>query len=450
MAAVLAALGFARYSGSGAVFAFFNLCFIVFFVLALPRPRLYVYSFLALFLGLGLWGKTLFHIISGAGFLEPVGDFANRPQEWDRALIAMSAAALGLLAARCLHLGYRRARPGTPHADGRVPYGFARYRKGLWIATMLGIVAINAANLQFAFFQIGINPKWLLPLRLHVLVAWLVNIGFALWIAALLWWDHRLDRLTLRRNLFLPLVEAFLSAASAFSRIAYLIHAAPYWLALWERRRDLRATLERRHVALLAGAFIILFVAAILTVFALRLQSYPYVDRSTGAPVDTSMSGNIAQELPRLIVQRWVGLEGVLTAGAVADPGRELLIAALTEAPRLGGESLFQRVAKLRPYLADPGKFTFLTNAGPVAILVFSGSATVVFFGMALIASVLILTEEGGRLWTGNPFLLAVSGAALANVVCQTTFFYLTMIFFLQMWLAIALLGALARAGRSD
>ena len=38
-----------------------------------------------------------------------------------------------------------------------------------------------------------------------------------------------------------------------------------------------------------------------------------------------------------------------------------------------------------------------------------------------------------------------LSGAALANVTCQTTFPYLTAIFLLQMWVAIAFLAAIAR-----
>jgi hypothetical protein len=54
-------------------------------------------------------------------------------------------------------------------------------------------------------------------------------------------------------------------------------------------------------------------------------------------------------------------------------------------------------------------------------------------------------TEEAARHWTGNPFLLALSGAALSNTIVQTTFSYLTLIFLLQLWLALALVGVLQR-----
>src|SRR6266513_1046176 len=157
-----------------------------------------------------------------------------------------------------------------------------------------------------------------------------------------------------------------------------------------------------------------------------------------------TMRTSMTYELPKLFIQRWVGLEGLFTAGATPNRGRELLIAAIKDDPKQGIRSLFQRLAKVKS-TADPEKFTFLTNAGPVAILLLSGSLMVVFLGMALIAAILILTEEINRKWTGNPLLLAVSGAGLANVICQTTFPYLSAIFLLQMWVAVAFLAAIER-----
>jgi len=78
-------------------------------------------------------------------------------------------------------------------------------------------------------------------------------------------------------------------------------------------------------------------------------------------------------------------------------------------------------------------------------VLLFSGSLMIVAAGMALIVGVLLLTEAAAARWTGNPFLMAVAGAALANVVSQTTFFYLTAVFLLQLWVAIAFIAVLHR-----
>jgi hypothetical protein len=437
-ALLLAAVAMAgtRYPGSMLLFALFNLGFFFLLALVFPPPRLYFYTFLAIFLTLGLWAKTLMHTLWSAGFLEPVGNFGGTPAEWDAALLAMSAAAFGLAAARCLHLVFRRRRP-LAEAAPTVPGWYAQHRTLVWVLTVASMVAVNAANLHFAFFQIGVNPKLVLPLRLHVLFSWLVNIGFALWIAALIDWEFRRRPAGLAAALVAPLVEGVLSAASAFSRITYLIHALPYAVALYEERR----TLGRRQLLSLGAAFVVLFATAVVMVFALRLHYYPMVDRTTGTQGDRGLVRNMARELPQLVLHRWVGLEGVLTVGSVPSRGSEMLVAVIADSPKHAAESIFQRASRLEAYRVDPKKFTFLTNAGPVAILLYSGSYTVVLLGMALIATVAFATEEAARRWTRNPFFVAVGAAALANVVSQTTYFYLTAIFLAQLWLAISLIA---------
>jgi hypothetical protein len=445
-ASALALVAMTRYSGSAIVFVVFNVCFLACVGLLFPQPRLYVYTFLALLLALGLWAKTIVHTLWSLPFLEPVGDFGNTPAEWDHALLAMSAGALGLALARAVHLWVARRRPGEAMSLGPAPSWFVRHRKLLWIVTLGAVVGVNAANLHFAFFQIGVNPKLLLPLRLHILVAWLVNIGFALAIATLLWWDYRTRAEGLGFALAAPLVEALVSAASTLSRIGYLVHAVPYGLTLWEqRRRALARALRPRQVMAFAAGFVVLFAAATLAVFALRLQVFPQIDRSTGLQGDASVQNNLAVELPQLVVRRWVGLEPVLAVGALPGRGSELLFAALTDSAKGAGDSLYQRVSKLQPYHVDPKRFTFLTNAGPVAVFLFSGSYAVVFLGMALVMLALAFTEEAARVLTGNPFLLAVGGAAMANVASQTTFFYLTAVFLLQFWVAVAFIAAAER-----
>lgn len=433
LAAAIAVAGLHRYPGSTAVYLFFNLCIAALVIAAFPRPRLYGYIALALFLVMGLWTKTMVHTFWRVDFLEPVGAFAGAESDWDRALLAICAAAAGVVAVRLLHLWYRR-RKEIPETSP-IPGWFLRHRRAVWSATVIGLVAVNVANLEFAFYQIGVNPKLLLPLRLHVLASWLVNIGGALWIAALAWWDHQAGRHTLAT----AFVEAFISSASAFSRLSYLVHAAPYWLVLLDRRRQLG--IGNRWLGILAAAFILLFVASLYAVFWLRATHYP---------ANADLRHNLRSEVPQLVVQRWTGLEGVLAVTSAGQGNFELLRRAITESPRGGVNSVYAQAAKPRYSDDATRRYTFGSNVGPVALLLFSGSLAAVFAGMAVLAGSLVLTEELARRWTGNPFLVAVAGTALASVLSQTTFFYLTMIFFLQLWLAIAVLAVVARVGRSD
>ena len=328
-----------------------------------------------------------------------------------------------------------------------MPEWFVQWQRPLWLLTIFVVIGVNAANLHFAFFQIGVKPKAILPMRLHVLLSWLVNIGFALWVAALIWWDYK-RRHSLGRSLLLPIGESLLSATSAFSRMNFLLHALPYVLVLFERRKDLQAVVKRRSLYLLFGTFLALFIVSVLAVFWLRVYLYyGYANGVEGnEPIREHVERTVYKQVPTLLVHRWIGLEGVLAVGAAADRSPKLLVEAITESPKTGGQSLFQRTAKANlHYTVESEELIFLSNAGPVAVLLFSGSLAIVFAGMALIGAVLVLTEELTRRLTGNPFLLAVSGAALANVVSQTTFFYLTLIFLAQLWVAVGFLAVLQR-----
>lgn len=451
LAFAAAAIASSLYPGSGAVFLFFNACFFALVGLALPRPRLYVYTFAAAFLALGFWLKVVVHAIAVPGFVEPVGDFSYTAGEWDRALRVAACAALGLIAARLGHLAWAARFPAcTAAGPAEPPAWFVRWRKSLWLLTLVLIVAVHAANLRFAFYQVGVKPKLLLPFHGHVLVAWLVNVGFALWVAALAWWDYRHGK-ALGRGLLAATGEAFLSAVSAFSRMTFLLHTVPYALVMVERREELLRAMKRRSLYMLASVFLALFVLGVLAVFWLRV--YHYYGYAADAPGNEPIAGHvertIRKQLPLLLVHRWVGLEGVLAVGAAERSPRRLADAVL-ESPSLGENALFQRAAKPAYLSENPAQFTFLANAGPVALLWFSGSLAIVLVGMAGIAAVLFATEEAARRWTGNPFLLAVAGAALANVVSQTTVFYLTLIFLLQLWLALLVVGALQRLKLGD
>jgi hypothetical protein len=439
-----AAIASATYRGSPSTFILFTAGFVTLAALTLPRPRLYVFTFLTGFLLLGFWFKVLFHAIARPQFVEPVGDFSDRPGEWDSALLAVTAGAAGLIAARLAHLWWARRRFPPDVQEPRVPAWFERWSRPVWIATAILIVAINAANLYFAFYQIGVRPKLLLPLRGHVVLAWLINIGFALWIATLVWWDYGRGR-ELGRSLIAPIGEALLSALSSFSRLTFVVRALSYVLAIHERR-ELHRAITRRSRNLLLGALALLLASSVVAVFGLRV--YLYYGYSAGAgtePFAGHVQRTIFKQIPLLLTHRWVGLEGVLAVGSAETRSGALLAQAIRESPGLEGQSLFQRLAKTRYLSENPGQFVFLGNAGPIAVLWLSGSLAVVFLGMAGVALVVFATEEAAKRWTGNPLLLAVSGAALANVVSQTTYFYLTFIFLLQLWLALAFIAGLQR-----
>ncbi|MDB5825056.1 MAG: hypothetical protein JWR21_3760 [Herminiimonas sp.] len=443
----LTAFLMSSYPGSPLTFVSFSICYFSLIALAAPRPRLYGYTFLSALLFLGFWTKVVLHSVWSPEFVDPVGDYAGTAAEWDAALVVASCGAVGVMIPRLLHLflARRSSALATAASPGSFPAWYPRWREEIWIATILIVAVSNILNLRLAFHQVGANPKLLLPFHLHIVVAWLINVGFSLIISMLIFWDVRSGTGSFAKRLAAAIMEAFCSSISSMSRLAYLLHTGPYFVAILEKSPLLRSTLTLRNALYLVFAFVLAFWLSIVAVFWLRANDYyPYAENvPSHDSVSKHMERTMRSQLPQLFVQRWVGLEGVLAVGALKERNQQLLVNAFTENPDAGTHSLYQRISKLFYSSKAPDKFTFLSNAGPIALLFFSGSLMVVMLGMSLITLGVFATEWLAVRWVGNALFVAVAAAALANVVCQMTFPYLSVIFLLQLCLAIGFFAIL-------
>ena len=449
--------GVARvYPGSWSTLAVFALSCILLLSLVVPWPRCYAYTFLAAFLFLGFWVKTVAYLLSGEDFIEPVGNFDRSPVAWDLALRAATAAAMGVALARGLQLVYFRLRAarGVLSPESRVPDLYRRHRKPVWVLSMALILGLNGWNIDAAFYQIGVNPRTVLPLHLNVLTAWLINIGFALWLAVLLHWEYLVAPRNLPRALLAVVAEAFVSGVTTLSRGAYPFHTASYFVSIAEMHRAVRNYLTLKAAAALALVAVLALAINLGTVQILRSHVYYNYEReesvalpqseSAGTPRNrdyTAYRAGMLRQVKHLFLFRWIGIEGVMAVSSYPGTGPVLLWSAIIESPKTGVDSLYQKVSK--SYYARYGKFTFLTLPGVSAVLLYSGSLTVVLAGMALVTALVLITEMVAQRLTQNPFLLGVAGVAMANVLCQLDFPYLGAVFFAQLWVAIAFVWAL-------
>jgi hypothetical protein len=454
----VAAATFRTAAAAPAHLLVFHLCFLVLFLLAAHAPRSYAFTWLAGCLGLGFWLKMVAHTLFSYPYVEPVGAFAGDRETWNAALDAASAAALGVSLVRALRLWTTRATATPEPNQAGAPAWYALHRRSVCVASAAVVVAIAAANLVAAFYQTGVNPRITLPFHLAVLPAWWLSMGAPLWLALLLTWElrgpqppHPAGRLSA------VLLEMLLACPSMLSRGAPLPRLGGYLLVLAERRPPLRRGGAGRWAAL-AAATGAAFVTVIVLVSLLRIALYPppvfpELSLPKVAAVIVARDAStlqrvrwMVQETSGLVVDRWVGMEGLLAVVSSPRQGWKVLATAFVEDPRAGTAGLYQQIARTI-YPAD-ARFTFLTLAGPAAIFRFSGSDAVVALGMAIVAALLVFTEELARRLTASELVAATAAVTAVHVVVQATIPYLTGIFFLELWMTLAILGALSRPQR--
>ncbi len=470
---LISAIAYPAYPGSLESYLLFDLLFIVMLLLALPAPRSHAYGFFALMLFLGFWAKLMLHMIFGANFLEPIGNFSGGAAEWGRALLVASMAACGISLARLLQLGLAARFDASARSSApAVPSWYGQSRKAIWILSLFAILGLNLLNFQTAFYQTGVNPRLVLPFHLNVPLGWLINIGLALWCAVLVHWEFLRSPRSLANTLSLPILESLTSSTSALSRSFYVMHSGSYFFALGSRWAAVRAALTGSRLMGLLLLWILCLAISLTLVSWLRIHVYylayepellaitpqekvipepvlnaggsPQVSQG-GAPAPShatpgaSVSNQITpmlRQVASLFVDRWIGLEGVLAVSSYSGLSYELLVAAIQESPKKGADSLYQLVAKSN-YKATQ-RFTFLTLPGVVAVLYYSGSLWIVAVGAMLVTALLIGTEFAALRYTANPFLASMAALGLANVVCQVNFPYLAAVFVAQLWVAIA------------
>lgn len=472
-------LAYSEYPGSLASFSLFDLSFVAMLLLALPRPRSFVYFFFALMLFLGFWSKFMLHVTFGVPLLEPIGNFVGGPDAWDRVLDVASIAAIGISAARIIHIGCtRHSAVWKMNPQVGVPHWYPHWFKLIWVLSIFAMLLLNVFNFQFAFYQTGVNPRLVLPYHMNVLPGWLISIGFSLWFAVLLHWEFRRRPTSLRNSLMVPIAEGLVSSTFALSRSIYFLHSVPYFLAISSEWHKYRAGLSRRTVVVSVVSWALCFVLSLALVSFFRISIFqlayvpsivdvpghighwggtpPAVEASRGkvSPAKppagmaaanevtfASMYGQMVHQVSALFLGRWIGLEGVMAVSAYPFLGINLVWEGF-RSPRPGTTPIYQVMSSSPSEVSE--RFTFGSLPGIVGVLFYSGSLVMVVIGAMLVTLVMILTELAASRFTGNVLFSSVAAMGMAHVACQAQFPYLAGIFIAQLWVAIAFVWMLS------
>lgn len=469
------------FSGSLLTLLMFHLSCALMLGLAFPRPRVFAYTFLAAFLFLGFWAKFVVHQIFQYPFIEPIGDFAATPAQWDRALAAAASAALGAALFRLLHLlRVRQAAVALPVASLQ-PRWYARAPLRAWTLLLALSLALYACNFHWAFYQTGVNPRHLLPFKLNAVSAWAAYCGIGLIFMLFADWEsQRRPRYTWPLVLSLCALGIAMSVSLA-SRASMLFIIATLLLACVDGQPVRISVLWQRWSWRLPLTLALAFVASLTLVSAVRLQVYevpqapavavarteqPALPPAPVASVTTPVSAvapqasvppvaqqklqmdapHMVRQVMLLSVDRWIGLEAMLALSASHEQSIALFVRGLKEDPALGVKALYQRLSHTQ-YQFQPD-FTYLTLPGAPAVLFYSGSLLVVLVGMFALTGLVVGVEALAMWSTRSPLLAAFLSVLLANSICQMSFPRLGAIFVVMSSVAIFLLGLLLRGFR--
>ncbi len=424
---ILSYKGLILYTESKLIYTIFTFVYFILLFSALYKPTSYSYVFLSIFLFLGMWLKLTLHLIFDYGYVEPIGSFYTLDARMNSVLIVAIIGALGVISS---NLVYRILKfKSTIYiyenyiCKQSLFYRFYdTYRLYVYITILLTVLILVYLNITYQIQLSGLVPKTILIYPFNAIVYWVIGIGFSLLLVVLFSLDIKFkNKFQVRYLMFLAVIMA-ITSIGLLSRGQYVFVIGSVTVFLLFNYRNLNNISIVKLVIFVFFADV-LYLLVIESVGILRAYYFSGVSFSGVSFSGVSFSGvsfsGALNKILHLAVDRWVGLEGLMSVTSYEHRSYELFYNALTAKAEIGKIDIYQYISNAHYKDMDNTKFAFATIPGSMAFLYYTDSLLVVYFGIFVLSLLMIILEYYLYLWYKSALLVAVIGMYLANTVAQ-------------------------------
>jgi hypothetical protein len=318
----------------------------------------------------------------GGKFLEPVGNNFNYSSgAYDLALLVTSCGIFALLLASFIREKYifsysrKKRKIGL---EGLFEF-YKKYRKLIWIAFVTLFVTISVTNAHFGIYQRGTIPRTKLPYKLNGIYTWLLLFGMASFSSLLLEFEFVLNKKTTYLPVALSILESFFSNVSMLSR-GMILNVTALFIGALRSLKLHSILLSARFIIISLSMLILLFIGSTIIVNQLRTKEYK------GKLAKKITWASVSKRTKNLIIDRFVGIEGVIAVSSYPNLGWDLWKTAWKEKYSDHGTSFYDlEIASSDYSKVDPSKHHFISLPGILAFFYYPGSFVFLFLSMFLL-----------------------------------------------------------------
>lgn len=430
--------GTISYPGNTLYYALFSATYLGLILQATKSLNNPSFLFFGTMLWLGFFGKITTHLVLQYPFKEPTGFFSGNPAEWDELMLTATVGCLGCLIGKLsIDLTLKNKKNSFEIGNPQAPNFFNKYHKYFYALFILIVTATALLNTTLGIYMIGIVPVTILPWPLNGTISWLLYMGFILLLAETSNWEYSLIKKS-RWTFGLTIFEGMIVGISTISRGTYVYHTLPYLLTTIFNKTKL--SLRLKDISLRIAIFLVAFIVSLSCVTIFRSTLYADIpldvknghSSSNGYSFSGAMktifqnedsdfiSKNISlvfTQVSGLLVDRWVGAEGVMAVLSYPQKSIELLTDSLARKPILGQQDIYEKISN--SFYKPSSRYTFANIPGPIAFLYYSGNLWFVFFGMLALIYGLYILDSTLTYAFNNCFLSAQIGFYAANCFAQ-------------------------------
>lgn len=408
---VLSFLAAQDYSGRHLVFVIFTISANLLLWSGFRNNAIFFDAFIGVFFWLGFWLKLSIRIVFFDGqFHEPTGNFDGSGVAFDRALLATTCGFLGLLAASYLREIYFFSNlKAIRHAKHIGLHRFyITHRKLILAAFVALVVTVAATNIFFGIYQRGMIPRTSLPYGLGGIYSWLLLFGLASISAVVMHIELGYRKETTYTVPIFGMFESFLTNVSLLSR-GMILNTSALAYGVFKHVRSTSIKTNIRFWALSLLIFILFFGCSIALVNVIRM----------GESIELhSLSKNVGRTggmTKPLVLDRWVGIEGVMAVSSHPKLGWDLWNQAWEEKLLHGKLSFYDTTMIVSRYSdLDTSKSHYISLPGILAFCFYPGSFLFLFVIMLLLGGLAAVVEKCVFILGGGNLILC---SLLAQVI---------------------------------
>lgn len=321
--------GLLNYSGNILIYVSFSIVsnYLIFF--SFRKNAIFFDTFFGLFLWLGFWFKFTCTISFTDGiFREGTGLFDYSPASFDETLIISQIGILAFIFGGFIREFFLFKYPNKINLSNIKNNPLKLSRKKIWLIFSLFFIVVGLLNFYFKIYQKGLLPIYEINYLISGLFKWLLLFGLSSFSSIILFLEFNFYKIFFMSSSLLIFFENFVSYFSMLSRgMIFNSFALLFGIYKFSKKTD-NPNLISYYLKIIFFIFI-LFYISVSSVNYIR-ANYFYVGKSSQFVIDKLIEEKKDEIIPKkfstisenhsefmfLIINRWVGIDGVMAVNA--------------------------------------------------------------------------------------------------------------------------------------
>jgi hypothetical protein len=408
-------INYNNYVGSKLLFFIYQFLSFSLFLVILNKKNSAFEFFIYFFFLLSFWFK--FNCILYYKNIELIeGDFDLNIINYDKSTLVITVVFISCIISSFLKkYFYNIAENYNPNFKQQFIKFYVKKKNLIIIFSLSLMISLWTSNIYYQIYFKGLVNENILPL-IKFFYSWVFTYGLSIFVSLLIY----IDFLIFKKNkiFIIAIIEAFFTQLTILSRSFLLLIIAYYrGFNFLTKYNITKYIISKYNFIKIIIVFLIIFFLAIFLVENFRTKNFNKIYETPRLSISKTYN-----EITFLLIYRWVGIDALLSVSQSNNLNFKFFLSSLNEKKKVKEKSFYiENFFKDFKYdKNEKDNLNRVITPGIVAFLYYSGSLSVVFFGMILLILVCILIEKLFFVFSMNNIVLAnIIGYILASRVAH-------------------------------